>query len=1001
MRSVCRILPFLISAVLFAQIRPLGHAPFGKKLFCIQTEYFDFIFPEESAASARVLASRADDFYREICARLEVSDSMRKALCGMPIFITRETEILNGYFTPLPYNRIVLYDSAPPQSFAVFSDTILSVFYHELVHAVSLNIKSPFWYGFSRAAGDVYSPSLLLNLPTSFTEGIAVSFESARGEGRLNDAYSMHVIRQAKLEGKFPDWRTAAGAYSAYTDGSLPYMFGAAFADYLQKTYGQHPYAEFWKQSGRLHLFKLSAGIFKKVYGISLKQAWNDFEQSIQLPCAAPPADEAAALFPENGTEHKDAVKGRHLYKSLTFAPDVLSDEDDISVAASGLNGGGTLAWYDAASSSVWKVRIGADGKPAEKPVFLYTSDLSERLIFSREGDFSVSSGLRGGKKAQSAASVYDVKRGIIAAEVSGLRSAALIRTKDGKNMLAGVKREKDALSIVLYDLETLIQKFPGESSLTGELSAPIHKIPFGRTSFPFDICDAGDGRLVCLVKEGKNDSPVQNSSADDETEGGLLYKLFFYDLETSRSYSYEAVPNAGVSPALHSLSVYEGRAFFSCSLGPDFQPVLACADLSVFTEQDRNAAYADLRELPVLSVQKEQYSGGVFSPVCISGGTAFISRFYEHRCLSVFSETVLEKSFCHAYRFSFTPSTAEAVRTKQVVVPPVSDTAIRPYRPFQYLKKGTIVPFAGFLNAAFFERYAPDFPSLGLSAFSGDPAERFLLAAGTGIDPFARNYNVNAFVAASSYPFGFAAGFYTQAGLKKSELEKAAVKLSAEFAIPVGIPFTHIYGANNTGFFYTLSKTPFAPAGFLFENKTELALRFAKRTGTGVYETLGLKAGFFVLLYKNEDPMHDKKNLIGAHAFETSVQLPFLLPFKNPRRFTLNLPVAFDAVYYINASRLWEVRSNAVLFSYNMQVPVPFMPIFIREITLDGGVDYTAFYNNTSLLSVHSSLFFGSSLNSGSATGVPFDIGVSFKWTPPDRESNAFKFSFKFNLKL
>ena len=1015
-RSVCRILPFLISAVLFAQIRPLGHAPFGKKLFCIQTEYFDFIFPEESAASARVLASRADDFYREICTRLEVSDSMRKALCGMPVFITRETEILNGYFTPLPYNRIVLYDSVPPQSFAVFSDTILSVFYHELVHAVSLNIKSPFWYGFSRVAGDVYSPSLLLNLPTSFTEGIAVSFESARGEGRLNDAYSMHVIRQAKLEGKFPDWRTAAGSYSAYTDGSLPYMFGAAFADYLQKTYGQHPYAEFWKQSGRMHLFKLSAGIFKKVYGISLKQAWNDFEQSIQLPCAAPPDHEVTPtlcreatqvclqtipLFPEKSTENKDAVKGRHLYKSLTFAPDVLSDEDEFSAAASGLKGGGTLAWYDAASSSVWKVRIGADGKPIGKPVFLYTSDLSERLIFSREGDFSVSSGLRGGKKAQSAASVYDVKRGIIVAEVSGLRSAALIRTKDGKDMLAGVQRERTGLCIAIYDMQSLLRNGKNGFSSAHEDPPPIHKIPFGRTSFPFDICDAGDGRLVCLVKEGKTDSPVQDSPADDQTAGGLLYKLFFYDLETCRSYSYEVVLNAGVSPALHSLSVYEGRAFFSCSLGPDFQPALARADFALFKEPPLEGISDGSDELPVLSVQKEQYSGGVFSPVCISGGTAFISRFYEHRRLSVFSETVLEKSFCDAYRFSFTPSTAEVVRTKQVVVPPVSDTAIRPYRPFRYLKKGTIVPFAGFLNAAFFERYAPDFPSLGLSAFSGDPAERFLLAAGTGIDPFARNYNVNAFVAASSYPFGFAAGFYTQAGLKKSELEKAAVKLSAEFAIPVGIPFTHIYGANNTGFFYTLSKTPFAPAGFLFENKTELAVRFAKRTGTGVYETLGLKAGFFVLLYKNEDPMHDKKNLIGAHAFETSVQLPFLLPFKNPRRFTLNLPVAFDAIYYINASRLWEVRSNAVLFSYNMQVPVPFMPIFIREITLDGGVDYTAFYNNTSLLSVHSSLFFGSALNSGSATGVPFDIGVSFKWTPPDRGSNAFKFSFKFNLKL
>lgn len=1029
MRSVCRILPFLISAMLFAQIRPSGHAPFGKKLFCIQTEYFDFIFPEESAASARVLASRADDFYREICARLEVSDSMRKALCGMPVFITRETEVLNGYFTPLPYNRIVLYDSVPPQSFAVFSDTLLSVFYHELVHAVSLNIKSPFWYGFSRATGDVYSPSLLLNLPTSFTEGIAVSFESIGGEGRLNDAYSMHVIRQAKLEGKFPDWRTAAGAYSAYTDGSLPYIFGAAFADYLQKTYGNHLYAEFWKQSGRMHLFKLSAGIFKKVYGISLKQAWNDFEQSIQLPCAAPPAREATALclqttpvcrqaiqvcreatqvcrqttplFPEKSAENKDAVKGRHLYKSLTFAPDVLSCEDDVSAAASGLNGGGTLAWYDAASSSVWKAGINADGTSAEKPVLLYATDLSERLSFSREGDFLVSSGLRGGEKAHSIASVYDVKRGTIAADVSGLRSAALIRTKDGKKFLAGVRREPTGLCIAIYDMQILIQKFPGESPLTGEFPAPVHTIPLGRTRFPFDICDAGDGRLVCLVKEGKNDSAFQNSSADNKTEGSLLYKLFFYDLETCRSYSYEAVPNEGVSPALNSLSVYEGKAFFSCSLGPDFQPVLACADLSAFTEPSGNTAYADLRELPVLSIQKEQYSGGVFSPVAFSGGTAFISRFYEHRRLSFFSAACLQESFQDAYRFSFTPSTEEDVHTKQVVVPSVPNTAIRPYRPFRYLKKGTVVPFAGFLNAAFFDRYAPESQPLGFSAFSGDPAERFLLAAGAGVDPFARNYNVNAFASAASGRFGFAAGFYTQADLKKSKLEKAAVKLSADFELPVGFPFMYIYGSNSAYFFHNISQTPFKPAGYLLEDKTELALRFAKRTGTGVYDTLVLSAGFFILAYNSRNTLKDTGVWTGAHALEGALKVPFLLPFKNPRGFTLNLPAVFNGVYYINALRVWELQSTAVLFSYNMQTPVPFMPVFLREITLDGGTDYTAFYNNTSLLSVHSSLFLVCSLNSGSATGVPFDIGVSFKWTPPDTGPENFKLALKFNLKL
>ncbi|WP_428770032.1 hypothetical protein V1L52_12065 [Treponema sp. HNW] len=964
LRVLCCVFPLISPVRSFAQIRPAGQAPFNKKLSVIQTEYFDFIFPEESARSARSLASRADGLYRDICSRFESPVISSAGFSRIPVFITRETEVLNGYFTALPYNRIVLYDSLPPRSFAVFSDTLLSVFYHELVHAVSLNIKSPFWQGFSRVAGDVYSPSLLLHLPTSFIEGAAVSFESIGGQGRLNDAYSMHVVRQAKIEGKFPDWRKAAGSYTAYTDGSLPYMFGAAFARYLQKTYGMHLYAEFWKQSGRSHVFKLSAGIFKKVYGVSLNRAWKDFEQSLEVDTASD--SEVTALFPENDTENKDAVKGRHLYQSLTFAED-------------------TLAWYDEASSSVWKVHVNADGSITKKPVFLYMSDLRERLSFSRGGDFLVSSGLQSSPEAQSVVSIYDVKKKRIVLQTEGLRSAAFIRTKNEQNLLAGLRREGDSFYIILYNISSAVPD-------------PVHKIPVERTVFPFDICDAGDGRLVCIMKERRNGYSDKPFSAEGEV---FFYRLFFYDIQSGRSYSYALSPVDGIFPAFHSLSVHEGKAFFSCSLGPDFQPVLAAADLSAFTEPAENAAYADLRELPVLSVQKAQYSGGVFSPVPFNGGTAFISRFYESRRLSVFSREQTNNLFNDAYRFVFTPAKQEIVREDEAFAAELPFSYTRPYRPFSYLKKGTVVPFAGFLNAAFFDRYAPDTQPLGLSAFSGDPAERFLLAAGAGMDPINRNYNINAFASAASGRFGFAAGFYTQADLKKSALEKAAVKLSADFELPAGIPFTYIYGANSAYFFYTLSKTPFTPAGYLLENKTELALRFAKRTGTGVYETLGIKAGFFVFAYKNGNPLNDKNPWIGAHAVEVAVRLPFLLPFKNPRGFTLNLPTAFNAAYYINALRVWELQSTAVLFSYNMQTPLPFIPIFIREITLDGGADYTLFYNHKSFLYVHSSLFFVCSLNSGSATGVPFNLGVSLKWIPPETGPDDFRFSLKFNLKL
>lgn len=208
--SALILLACIQAAVVSAQINPGGHVSVFKKLSVIKTEYFDFIFAGESAASARHLALCADDLYRKAAGLLHIREKRR-----FPVLLTRETAVFNAYFTTLPYNRIVLYDSAPPSSFAVFSDNLASVFYHELVDALTLNIRSPFWKGMAAVFGDVFTPSFMLNLPSSFTEGAAVSFESADGQGRLNDAFSLHVVRQAKLENKFPDWPDVTGAYGA------------------------------------------------------------------------------------------------------------------------------------------------------------------------------------------------------------------------------------------------------------------------------------------------------------------------------------------------------------------------------------------------------------------------------------------------------------------------------------------------------------------------------------------------------------------------------------------------------------------------------------------------------------------------------------------------------------------------------------------------------------------------------------------------------------------
>jgi len=992
----------LFAARLGAQVRPAGHIPFAKKLSVIQTEYFDFIFPEESSAAARTLASCADDMYRKIAHSLEVQHTFR-----IPVVITRRTEVLNAYFTVIPYNRIVLYDSVPPPDFAVFSDTIVSVFYHELVHALSLNVKSPFWRGVSRFAGDAYSPSLIVNLPTSFVEGIAVSFESAQGEGRLNDSLSLHVLRQAKIENKFPDVHTVAGSYSSYTDGSLPYIFGAAFNEYLQKTYGMHTYADFWKNSGRLHFFKLSAGIFKKTYGIRLKEAWKDFEQSVELAPYAPQLP--PPLFAAQTAEDKTALKGERLYKSLTFAED-----------AADTRNGGTFAWYDQASSSVWNAAVGEDGRIVQKPFVLYRSDLSERLSFSRNGDFLVSSGLSG--TVQTA--VHDAQTGHCLVRFDGLRGGTIVRSADGKDIFAGVGREADSLYIALYDMKNVLRR-PHSKQV------PYRKIPFERGRLPFDICDTGDGRLVCLVKQ-----PGKNESA-------FTYSLFFHDLQNGSSYSYMLSPYASRSfsvwengatgefsdetnigeelfaPALYSLSVYKNTAFISCALKASFQPVLARTDLSALTPETFTQTGTAF-----LSVQKTQYSGGVFSPAAFGGGTAFISRFYEHRRLSYFAgeteglweQTSTERDW---YRFellsvrppsdSFTdgPRAAERIpafseRTTAALETdaPQKNFKPKPYRPLSYLKKGMLIPGPGFLNASFFEYYPADIFLPGFSVFSGDPAERFLLTAGAGIYPADTHANVNLFAALTDAPFDFSAGTYIETDWYS--LTKAAAKTHIGFQMPLGLPFSRVYAGNATYYAHDFLQQQRENAAF-FENKVNIGFRYARKTGVGTYDLLGFSAGILVSFQNSR--------IFSAHAadswrciniFETGARLPFLLPFKNPHGFTLNLPFSVSALYYVNAARTWEFRSNCTLFSYDIQKPLPFFPLFfMRAFTVEGGADYVLFEKREPLLIVHASVFSVYTMNSGGATGVPFDVGFSFKWIPPGTEKENFQATVKFNLKL
>ncbi len=265
---------------LFLPVYSLGGVLAGSSspLHVIRTEFFDIIFPMECRESAQKIAAVCDDYYLEITQILETEADRR-----FPVTITRSVEALNAYYAAVPYNRIVLYDTLPEESLDMYENTIQKIFYHELTHAVTYNMrdekyKKSIRYKIASFIGDLINPAWL-TITTFWAEGATVSFESKGKGGRLNDPFSTQLANQSVIEGHFPSWRDVTGSRDTYPGGTDAYIFGAMFASYLQETYGMSKYADFWKNAGTNCPLSLIAGVFKKTYGFKISDAWNDFKK--------------------------------------------------------------------------------------------------------------------------------------------------------------------------------------------------------------------------------------------------------------------------------------------------------------------------------------------------------------------------------------------------------------------------------------------------------------------------------------------------------------------------------------------------------------------------------------------------------------------------------------------------------------------------------------------------------------------------------------------------
>jgi Tol biopolymer transport system component len=238
----------------------------------LRTEHFIIHFHQGEEELARRLADIAEETWLSVSGALGLDAPGRTHV----VLVDQEDTPI-GWATPLPYNTVVVGAAWPSGSefLGITDDWLRLVFVHEFAHIVHLDRS----VGWARLVRGVFGRAPLafpnLFLPAWQIEGLATFEETARtGAGRLTDG-GFRLIDRSRLP-----LDRAAGGLSDWPGAYAPYAFGGGFHGYLAERFGEERLGELAQATaGRVPF--MASPMFKRLFGESLGDLWNQYQRSV------------------------------------------------------------------------------------------------------------------------------------------------------------------------------------------------------------------------------------------------------------------------------------------------------------------------------------------------------------------------------------------------------------------------------------------------------------------------------------------------------------------------------------------------------------------------------------------------------------------------------------------------------------------------------------------------------------------------------------------------
>jgi hypothetical protein len=293
-RGMARDWGLLLALALFALLpgARAAHAqlPADARWHTIESQHFRVTYEDGLEPLARRAAASAERAHAALV--VLVAGAPRGVI---DIVVADNVDFSNGYATPFPSNRIVIFAKPPVDVLELqyMHDWIDLVIVHELAHIFHLDVAG----GLGRAVRTVFGrlpapwpvfPAVLS--PTWTIEGLAVGIESAlSGFGRVHGSYHEMVVRTDALDGGIDEFERLASGSPVWPGPARVYIHGSLFMDYLAHRFGPDATARIVRSTaGALLPPPLwFDGVGRAALGVTFRQAYDDWRTEVEARSVA------------------------------------------------------------------------------------------------------------------------------------------------------------------------------------------------------------------------------------------------------------------------------------------------------------------------------------------------------------------------------------------------------------------------------------------------------------------------------------------------------------------------------------------------------------------------------------------------------------------------------------------------------------------------------------------------------------------------------------------